>query len=143
MRHRNHKGKLNRTSAHRTSTLRNLCTNLIYHGRIETTVAKAKQVRSQAEKMITIAKKENTLHSKRLVKARLALRHNKLTPKEAKMVKEGNTTPYNHHRDVLNKLYTELAPRFANRAGGYTRIVRTNERRGDAAPRCIVEFVGD
>jgi len=96
--------------------LRGLTTYLLEHGRIETTVTRAKEVRSLAEKMITIAK-EPTLANKRQVLA--------FVTKE----------------DVVKKLFDEIAPEYAGRPGGYTRITRTGPRRGDAAEMCIIELV--
>jgi large subunit ribosomal protein L17 len=96
--------------------LRGQTTYLVEHGRIETTVTRAKEVRSLAEKMITIAK-EPTLANKRRVLA--------FVTKE----------------DVVKKLFDEIAPEYAGRPGGYTRIIRTGPRRGDAAEMCIIELV--
>lgn len=143
MRHRNHSGRLSRDSAHREATLKNLCKNLIQHERIETTVPKAKELRRYAEKLITLAKND-TLHSRRQVKAKLSLRHNVLTTKEAREVKSGDTSAYNTDRTILKKLFSELGPRFANRQGGYTRIVRLAKvQAGDAAEKCIIEYLAD
>jgi large subunit ribosomal protein L17 len=96
--------------------LRGLTTYLLEHGRIETTVTRAKEVRSLAEKMITIAK-EPTLANKRRVLA--------FVTKE----------------DVVKKLFDEIAPEYTSRPGGYTRIMRTGPRRGDAAEMCVIELV--
>jgi large subunit ribosomal protein L17 len=96
--------------------LRGLITYLLEHGRIETTVTRAKELRSLAEKMITIAK-EPTLSNRRRVLA--------FVTKE----------------DVVKKLFDEIAPEYASRPGGYTRIIRTGPRRGDAAEMCIIELV--
>jgi len=108
--------KLGRASDHRMAMLRGLTTYLLEHGRIETTVTRAKEVRSLAEKMITIAK-QPTLANKRRVLA--------FVTKE----------------DVVKKLFDEIAPEYASRPGGYTRIVRTGPRRGDAAEMCVIELV--
>jgi len=108
--------KLGRASDHRMAMLRGLVTYLLENGRIETTVTRAKEVRSLAEKMITIAK-EPTLANKRRVLA--------FVTKE----------------DVVKKLFDEIAPQYAGRPGGYTRIMRTGPRRGDAAEMCIIELV--
>ncbi len=143
MRHRNHSGRLSRTSAHRDATLKNLCKNLIQHERIETTVPKAKELRRYAEKLITLAKNDS-LHSRRQVKAKLALRYNAFTPKEARAVKGGDTSAYNLDRTILQKLFSVLGPRFAARPGGYTRIVRLPKVQvGDAAEKCIIEYLAD
>ena len=108
--------KLGRTTSHRTAMLRALVTFLLENGKIETTDTRAKEVRSLTEKMITIAK-TNTLHNRRLVLA--------FVTKE----------------DVVNKLFNEIAPKYAERNGGYTRITRIGTRRGDAAEMAVIELV--
>ncbi|NLP47891.1 MAG: 50S ribosomal protein L17 [Clostridiales bacterium] len=108
--------KLGRPTDHRRSMLRGLVTYLLEHGRIETTVTRAKEVRAVAEKMITTAKTDS-LHSKRKVLA------------------------YVTKEDVVKKLFDEIAPQYADVPGGYTRIVKTGPRRGDAAEMCIIELV--
>jgi len=108
--------KLGRATEHRMAMLRGLTTYLLEHGRIETTVTRAKEVRALAEKMITIAK-EPTLANRRRVLA--------FVTKE----------------DVVKKLFDEIAPEYASRPGGYTRITRTGPRRGDAAEMCVIELV--
>ena len=116
MRHGNYGGKLGRTSAHRSALFRNMVTSLLEHERIETTDAKAKEVRRIAERMITLGKRGD-LHARRH-----ALR----------VVRS---------RDVAAKLFGDLAERFRERAGGYTRIVKHRVRVGDAAPLSIVELL--
>ena len=117
MRHRKGYRKLRRDSAHRMALLRNLVTSLIEHERIITTVAKAKEARKFAEKMMTLAKEDN-LHNRRKV-------HSFLYKKEA-----------------VWKLFEVLAPRFQDRNGGYTRIIKLPHRRkGDGAELAILEFV--
>ena len=108
--------KLGRTSDHRKAMLRAMVTFLLENGRIETTVTRAKEVRSMAEKMITTAK-TNDLHSKRQVLA------------------------YVTKEDVVKKLFDEIAPKYADRNGGYTKIVKIGPRRGDAAEMAIIELV--
>ena len=108
--------KLGRTSDHRKAMLRAMVTFLLENGRIETTVTREKEVRSMAEKMITIAK-TNDLNSKRQVLA------------------------YVTKEDVVKKLFDEIAPKYAERNGGYTRIYKTGPRRGDAAEMAIIELV--
>ena len=100
----------------RMAMLRNLVTSLLENGRIETTVAKAKEVRSLAEKMITLGK-DNTLHSRRQALAFIT------------------------KEDVVTKVFAEIAPKYAERNGGYTRILKTGPRRGDAAEMAIIELV--
>lgn len=108
--------KLGRPTAHRTAMLRAMVTFLLEKGRIETTVTRAKEVRSMTEKLITIAKNP-TLSNKRMVLA--------FVTKES----------------VAKKLFDEIAPKYADRPGGYTRIVRTGARRGDAAEMAIIELI--
>ena len=108
--------KLGRATANRMAMLRAMVTFLLENGKIETTVTRAKDVRSMAEKMITIAK-EPTLHHKRQVMA--------FVTKES----------------VCKKLFDEIAPKYAERNGGYTRIIKTGARRGDAAEMAIIELL--
>ncbi|MBR3972143.1 MAG: 50S ribosomal protein L17 [Ruminococcus sp.] len=108
--------KLGRATSHRTAMLRGMVTFLFENGKIETTVTRAKEVSSMAEKMITIAK-ENTLHNKRMVMS--------FVTKE----------------DVAHKLFTEIAPNYKDRNGGYTRITKIGPRRGDAAEMAIIELI--
>jgi large subunit ribosomal protein L17 len=117
MKHRVAGRKLGRTSAHRLALLRNLATSLFEKERIRTTLMKAKELRPFAEKLVTMAKKE-TLHARRQV-----LRHI-------------------HDREVVAKLFETLSARFAQRPGGYTRILKLGPRRGDAAEMAIIELVG-
>ena len=108
--------KLGRTTDHRKAMLRAMVTFLLENGQIETTVTRAKEVRAVAEKMITIAK-TNDLHSKRQVMA------------------------YVTKESVAKKLFDEIAPKYADRNGGYTRIIKTQARRSDAAEMAIIELV--
>ena len=117
MRHLKSGSKLGRNPAHRRATLRNLVTNLFEHGRITTTLTRAKAARPVAEKIITMGKRD-TLHSRRQAAAYL-------------------TTPA-----VTQKLFREIAPKFADRAGGYTRIISGGTRVGDGAKVAILELVG-
>lgn len=108
--------KLGRTTDHRKAMLRGMVTYLLENGRVETTVTRAKEVRAMTEKMITVAK-DNTLHAKRQAFA------------------------YITKDSVVKKLFDEIAPKYAGVNGGYTRIVKTGTRRGDAAEMCIIELV--
>ncbi len=108
--------KLGRPTDHRQAMLRGLVTYLLENGRIETTVTRAKEVRAMAERMITLGK-ENTLHSRRQALA------------------------YVTKEDVVKKLFDEIAPKYEDKNGGYTRIIKTGPRRGDAAEMCIIELV--
>ncbi len=116
MRHNVKGRKLNRTAAHRKMMYRNMITSLFKHERITTTVPKAKEVRIVAEKMITFAKKGD-LHSRR---------------QAARKVMEPG---------ILQKLFEEIGPRYAERSGGYTRIMRLGPRKGDNAELAILELV--
>ena len=108
--------KQGRTTDHRKAMLRAMVTFLLENGQIETTVTRAKEVRAVAEKMITIAK-TNDLHSKRQVMA------------------------YVTKESVAKKLFDEIAPNYADRQGGYTRIIKTGPRRGDAAEMALIQLV--
>ena len=108
--------KLGRTSDHRTAMLRAMVTYLLENGRIETTVTRAKEVRSMAEKYITLAK-DNTLNNKRQAMAFIT------------------------KENVVSKLFNEIAPKYSDVNGGYTRIVKTGPRRGDAAEMAIIELI--
>jgi large subunit ribosomal protein L17 len=116
MRHGKAGKKLGRDSAHRKALYSNLAGALITHGRIETTEAKAKAVRPYAEKLITLGKRGD-LHARRLAMAEL------------------------RSNDVVHHLFSDVAPRFADRNGGYTRIVKLGPRLGDAANMAIIELV--
>ncbi len=116
MRHQKKTVKLGRSQAHRDALLSNQVCSLIIHQRIRTTLAKAKAVRPLAEKMVTLGKK-GTLHARRTAAAVL------------------------HQADAVKKLFAEVAPRSASRAGGYTRIVKLGPRRSDSAPMAILEWV--
>src|SRR3982751_1406586 len=116
MRHGRAGKKLGRDSAHRKALYSNLTGALIQHGRIQTTEAKAKAVRPYAEKLITLGKRGD-LHARRLAMAQL------------------------RSNDVVHKLFSDVAPRFAEREGGYTRITKLGPRQGDAADMALIELV--
>lgn len=140
MRHGNHTFKVGRTGSHRRAMLSNMMKSLILCERIVTTVPKAKELRRHAEKMITLAKKD-TLASKRKAIAELKVAFNALTSKEARQVKGGDKDSLNNDRLVITKLFGELRERFATRNGGYTRIIRKDDRIGDNAPTCYIEYL--
>lgn len=141
MRHGKHTFKIGRTGSHNRCLIANMLKSLIEHERIETTVTKAKELRRHADRMVTLAKK-NTLATRRLAIAKMMIRFNTLTPKEARDAKKNNNTQaYNGDRIVIGKLFTELAARFAGRNGGYTRIIRTGQRVGDNASMCFIEYL--
>ena len=117
MRHKIAGRRLNRTTEHRISMMRNLSTSLFRHERIKTTLPKAKELRSFAEKLITISRKES-LHARRQV-----MRHI-------------------HDKEVVAKLFDTLSARYASRPGGYTRIIKIGPRRGDDAEMAYIELVG-
>lgn len=116
--------KLNRRSGARKALFRDLVTDLFIYERIETTEAKAKEIRSVAEKMITLAKRGD-LHARRQV---------------ASFVRP-ETADATTGQDAVQKLFSEIAPRFSERQGGYTRILKVGPRRGDGAPMAILELV--
>src|SRR5216110_2865929 len=119
MRHRNAHRKLSRNTSHRRALLRNLVTDFLDHGRLMTTLPKAKEVRPIAEKMITLGKRdENRLHARRQVQSYLM--------REA----------------VVKKVFDSIAPRFAERKGGYSRIIKLGNRKGDGADLAIIELLG-
>ena len=141
MRHRKNTVKLGRNSSHRRSLRANMLKALIEHERIVTSEARAKFLKRHADQMITLAKK-NSLSSRRQAIAELMIRFNKLTTKEARAAKGGDISSYNGDRKVIQKLFSELGPRFSARSGGYTRVVKTPAmRKGDNSPKCIIEFL--
>lgn len=142
MRHLNNTCKLNRTSSHRRCMFANMLKALIDNERIETTLPKAKALRSYADRMITLAKKK-TLAARRQAIAQMMIRFNPLTDKEERAVREGDTTAYNTDRRVIEKLFSTLGPRFASRNGGYTRIIKSRKRIGDNAQTCVIEYLSE
>jgi large subunit ribosomal protein L17 len=143
MRHRSHTFKVGRTVSHRRCMIANMLKALILNGRIETTVTKAKELRRHADRMVTLAKKD-TLASRRMAVARLMVRYNALTSKDARLLKnKQDTSVENGDRLVVNVLFGELGPRFKERQGGYTRIMRTAPSVGDNAPRCLIEYLAN
>ncbi len=141
MRHRNQRTKLNRNSSHRLAMLRNMAKSFILNQKIETTIPKAKVLRGVIEPLITLAKEDNLTNRRRALQL-LSIRYNKLDSKEARRAKEGDLSVYNGDRMVMNELFGKIGPKFKERPGGYTRIVRTsNGRVGDSAPLCIIECV--
>jgi large subunit ribosomal protein L17 len=116
MRHQKNTRKLGRTSQHRDAMLANLVASLIIHKRVKTTLAKAKEARPLAEKLVTLGK-GGTLHDRRLAIAKIG------------------------QKDVVAKLFTEIAPAFKDRKGGYTRILKLGPRQSDSAPIAFLEWV--
>ena len=116
MRHRSKTAKLKRTASHRKALLSNLACSLIEHGRIKTTLGKAKALRPVAEKLVTLAKRDD-LHSRRLAIA------------------------YLHQKDTVKKLFSEVAPASKDRQGGYCRITKLGARMTDSAQMAIIEWV--
>ncbi|MBS4210569.1 50S ribosomal protein L17 [Bacillus sp. FJAT-50079] len=116
--------KLGRTSSQRKAMLRDLTTDLIISERIETTEARAKELRSVVEKMITLGKRGD-LHARRQAASFIR-----------KEVANAET-----NQDALQKLFADIAPRYAERQGGYTRIMKLGPRRGDGAPMVVIELV--
>ncbi len=116
MRHNNAGRRLGRTTSHREAMFRNMVTSLLNHEKITTTDAKAKEIRSVAEKMITLGKRGD-LHAMRLAAA------------------------YIREKSVVTKLFSTIAPRYKDRSGGYTRIIKLGIRQGDTAPVSLIELV--
>lgn len=117
MRHRNAHRKLSRNTSHRRALLRNLVTDFLDHGRLMTTLPKAKEIRPLAEKMITLGKQDN-LHARRQVQS------------------------YVLRAAVAKKVFDSVAPKFADRKGGYSRIIKLGNRKGDGADMAIIELLG-
>lgn len=118
MRHLKKGRKLNRNSSHRKAMFRNMVTSLLRHERIETTDAKAKELRRFAEKVITLGKRGD-LHARR------------------------QAFTWVRDKEVLHKLFAEIGERYRSRPGGYTRVTKLGNRRGDAAPMSVIELVTD
>lgn len=124
--------KLGRDKGARKALLRDLSTDLIINGRIETTESKAKEIRSIVDKLITLGKRGD-LHARR--QAAEFVRKTR-----SHTVKDGDEVTH-EQVDAVKKLFEEVAPRYAERNGGYTRIMKLGPRRGDAAPMVIIELV--
>ncbi len=116
MRHRKHRGSLGLPTGHRRAVLANLAAAVLTHGRIETTQAKARALRPYVEKLITLGKRGD-LHARRQALAKL------------------------RHRQIVDLLFNDVAPNYADRNGGYTRIIKTGFRAGYAAPMAVIELV--
>lgn len=116
MQHRKKGRKLNRTASHRKATMRNMATNLFRHERIRTTKAKAKALRPYAERLISLAKRGD-LHARRRASRKI------------------------QDREILGKLFDELGPRYADRPGGYTRVLKLGARKSDSAEMALIELV--
>lgn len=140
MRHRVPGNRLSRPYDQHRALLRSLSTELLRHDEIVTTVAKAKAVRSQAEKMITLAKRGRVADSAVYGKSKAG------DSEAAKVVANHvhcrrQMQAYLYDKDVVDRAFEELAPRYEKRNGGYTRIVKTHFRRGDAAPMALIQLV--
>ena len=118
MRHRKKGRQLSRTAAHRKAMLRNMAASLFRHEKVETTAAKAKELRPYAERLITLARRGD-LHARRQVER------------------------YIKDREVTGRLFSEIGPRFASRPGGYTRILKLGHRQGDGAELARIELLGE
>lgn len=116
MHHRKHGRRLNRSPSHRRAMFANMAASLIQHEQIVTTLPKAKDLRRVVEKLITLAKRGD-LHARRIVAARL------------------------RNEEMVKKLFETIGPRYQDRPGGYTRVLKAGFRYGDAAPRAVIEFV--
>lgn len=126
MRHLRNVAKLGRNSGHRKALLVNLACSIILHEQVKTTVTRAKEVRRLVDRLITFAKKGTDAH-RRLAVAKLKVN----TPSDKAQTK----------KDVVEKLFSDLAKRYEQRNGGYTRILRLGNRIGDAAPSCLIQLV--
>ena len=136
MRHMKGRRKLSRTSSHRKAMLRNMVTSLLQHGRIQTTEAKAKEVRRIADKVITL--------SKRVPKARIDGCADEAERKQVeadRLHAIRQARQWVSDRDVLQKVFAEYGEAYANREGGYTRVLKLGFRAGDNAPMSLVELV--
>lgn len=142
MQHARKKFRIGRTSAHNRCMIANMLKSLIFFERVETTLVKGKELRRHADKMITLAKK-NDLASRRRAIAKLMVRFNPLDSKQRRAAKDGDISSYNVDRQVVGKLFDVLGARFVSRQGGYTRIFKTQNRVGDNAQKCIIEFLAD
>jgi large subunit ribosomal protein L17 len=118
MRHQAKGRQLSRTAEHRKALLRNMVTSLFLHGRLDTTVAKAKELRPYAERLITLARRGD-LHARRLAARKV------------------------RGRDALSRLFADIGPRFAARPGGYTRILKLGHRQGDGADLARIELLAE
>jgi len=118
MRHRKHHGSLGLVSGHRRALMANLATSLLTHGRIETTEAKARAVRPYVEKLITLGKRGD-LHARRQALAKL------------------------RYRPIVDRLFGDIATACSDRPGGYTRMIKTGFRAGDAAPMAVIELIDE
>ncbi len=118
MRHGKRGRKLGRTASHKKAMLNNMATSLFDKGKVRTTLPKAKELRGVAERLISFAKRGD-LHARRQVLRRI------------------------QNKVVLTKLFEEIGPSFADRSGGYTRILKLGPRRGDSSELCLIELVGD
>lgn len=116
MRHRKKGRQLSRSASHKKATMRNMATALFRHERIETTTAKAKELRPYAERLITLARRGD-VHARRQAASKI------------------------QDREVLGKLFDEIAPRYSERPGGYTRVLKLGARKGDAAEMSLIELV--
>jgi large subunit ribosomal protein L17 len=173
MRHRIAGRKLSRTSGQRRALYRNLVTDLFRHERLETTLVKARAIRSQAEKLITLSRRgqtdrilelvraNNEVALSRLIQAKRARKllalareaESEAAPREQSSVESAAQQMGVHARrraaaqlngpEVVQKLFDELGPRYQDRSGGYTRILKLGYRKGDAAPMALIELVTD
>lgn len=134
MRHRNSGRKLGRNSSHRKALFSNLVASLVTHGRIETTEAKAKELRSIADRTINWGVSVSELLSKE--PTQLSLEERAKLTHARRMARRVLKNP-----DALDKLFSDVAPQLAGRPGGYTRVLKTRMRRGDAAPMAYIELV--
>lgn len=136
MRHLKRTAKLGRTFEHRNAMLANMVCSLIKHKRITTTLAKAKAARSVAEKIVTLGK-QGTLHARRQAVAKLHTHGPTVALTKAERQK------WRLQEDIIRILFEDIAPAFKGRSGGYTRIIKLEQRPGDAAHKAILEWVDE
>ena len=150
MRHREKRHLLAKPADQRKALLRGLSTELLRHGKITTTLARAKAMQTEVEQMITMAKKPS-LHHRRLVASYLLEKRRgsvskldsgkKYDESKFKLVKKVDKVLVLQEKTVLQRLFDEIAPKYANTSGGYTRIIKTDFRRGDNASMAVIELV--
>ncbi len=141
MRHRKSSYKLGRTTAHRLSTLRNIAAGLFEHGQVTTTIPRAKAVQPFVERIVTLAKRGD-IHARRLITSKLG--HDRIMADDEDKLTRNRYGELKKGPKLVKHIVDDVAPRFKDRAGGYTRIVKLGVRRlGDGGELCVIQFVGN
>ncbi len=141
MRHRKAGYKLGRTTAHRLSTLRNIAAGLFEHGQVTTTIPRAKAVQPFVERIVTLAKRGD-IHARRLITAKMG--HDRIMADDEDKLTRNRYGELKKGPKLVKHIVDDVAPRFKDRAGGYTRIVKLGVRRlGDGGELCVIQFVGN